>query len=120
MVTRCNSSYNNLTDKCYAVASKKFPLYYILYDSNLHVIFIDLDDFMIFLSNVYVNADHFSTKRQILAIVAPDLPIATLKIHFPGVADYLIKQARIHAYQNGKCQNISVTFRGKKIEIYQP
>jgi len=66
------------------------------------VIFSDLNGAMKSLSNAYSNADHFATKRQILAIVAPDFPISTIKEYFPGATDYLIKQARSHAYQNGK------------------
>ena len=69
------------------------------------------------LSNAYVNAEHFSTKRQILAIVAPDFSISTIKENFPDVTDYLIKQARNHAYQNGRCHTLSWQGSLRKTQI---
>lgn len=64
------------------------------------------------LSKAYANASHFATKRQILAIIAADLPISTLKAYFPGVTNDLIKEARTHAYQNGKHWKYFVFRRG--------
>ena len=64
--------------------------------------FSEINDGIFSLPNAYVHADRFSTKRQILAIVAADFPASTLKAYFPGATDYLIKQARNHVHRHGK------------------
>lgn len=53
------------------------------------------------LSDAWNRADHWSTRRQILAIVAADLRSYMIKDYFPGVSDGLIKVARRHAYSMG-------------------
>lgn len=77
-----------------------------------------MNEVMMSLTNAYTHVDHFSTKRQILAIVATDFPSSTLKAYFPGATDYLIKQAREHAYQNGMCQ-ISMNIREERVATYR-
>ena len=69
---------------------------------------------MMSLSNAYSNTDYFGTKRQILAIVATDFPASTLKAYFPGVTDDLIKEARKHAYNNGKYESVFVASKDRK------
>ena len=48
------------------------------------------------------NAEHSSTKRQLLAIVAADFSPSILRAHFPTITDSQIKAARKHAYRSGK------------------
>jgi uncharacterized protein (DUF433 family) len=48
------------------------------------------------------NAQHYSTKRQLLGIIAGDFPPSTIHAHFPGVTDYQIKAAKKHAHGSGK------------------
>ena len=54
------------------------------------------------LSDAWNRANHWSTRRQILAIIAGDLRSHVIKEHFPGVTVGLIKAARSHAYSIGK------------------
>ncbi len=44
---------------------------------------------------------HFSTKRQILALVAADFPMTLLRARFPSISIYQLKAARKHAICNG-------------------
>ena len=57
---------------------------------------------MIAIKSAIESADHYSTKKQLLAIVAADVPSSTLRTHFPTVTDYQIKAARNHAYRCGE------------------
>lgn len=50
------------------------------------------------------SAEHSSTKRQLLAIVAADFSSAILRSYFPNITDYQIKAARKHAYRFGEKQ----------------
>jgi hypothetical protein len=43
--------------------------------------------------DAYSRAEHWSTKRQILSIVAADLPARLLKAEFTGFTDWKIKAA---------------------------
>ena len=54
------------------------------------------------LADAYSRAENWSTKRQILSIVAADLPTHLLKREFAGVTDWKIKVARAHAAFQGK------------------
>ena len=54
------------------------------------------------LADAYSRAENWSTKRQILSIVAVDLPTHLLKREFVGVTDWKIKVARAHASFQGK------------------
>ena len=54
------------------------------------------------LSDAWNRANHWSTRRQILAIIAGDLRSHVIKEYFPGVTVGLIKTARSHAYSIGK------------------
>jgi len=74
----------------------------------MDMFFSELDNAMVSLSNAYLNTDYFGTKRQILAIVATDFSRSTLKAYFPGVTDDLIKEARKHAYNNGKYEGVFI------------
>lgn len=47
-------------------------------------------------------ADHYSTRRQLLSIVAADFSITTLRSRLPGVSEYLIKEARKLVHHEGK------------------
>jgi hypothetical protein len=71
-------------------------------NSNPRIPFSDSNAAMASISIAYANAEHFSTKRQILAIVAGDFPFSTLQAHFPDATEDLIKQARKHAYSKGE------------------
>ena len=82
------------------------------------MIFSEVNEVMTSLSSAYANVDYLSTKRQILAIVAADFPSSTLKAYFPGATNYLIKQARDHAYQNGKYQKLSDAIQNEKPRVY--
>lgn len=54
------------------------------------------------LKDAYSRAEHWSTKRQLLSIVAADLPMNVLKTEFPDLTDWKIKAARALAYFWGK------------------
>lgn len=54
------------------------------------------------LVDAYENAEHWSTKRQILAIVVADFPVKIVKQYFPNLSMWKINSARAHAHFNGK------------------
>ena len=60
------------------------------------------------LVDAYSRAEHWSTKRQLLSIVAADLPARLLKTEFPELTDWKIKAARSQAFFQG---NVRVTTR---------
>lgn len=53
------------------------------------------------LKDAYSTVEHPSTKRQLLSIVAADLPTGLLKAEFPGLTDWKIKAARAQAFFQG-------------------
>lgn len=53
------------------------------------------------LVDAYSNATHWSTKRQILSIVAADLPLSLLKTHFLDLTEWKLRAARLQAYFQG-------------------
>ena len=57
---------------------------------------------MVSLKDAYSRAEHWSTQRQLLSIVAADLPKRVLKAEFPGLSDWKIKAARAQAFSQGK------------------
>ena len=62
----------------------------------------DFDVVMRSLSDAWNRADHWSTRQQILAIVAGDLELGAIEEYFPGVSKSQIKKARRHAYSTGE------------------
>lgn len=54
------------------------------------------------LVDAYENAEHWSTKRQILAIVVADFPAKVVKQYFPNLSRWRIDSARAHAHFNGE------------------
>ncbi len=54
------------------------------------------------LVDAYENAEHWSTRRQILAIVVADFPIKVVKQYFPNISKWKIESARSHAHFNGE------------------
>ena len=59
------------------------------------------------LADAYSRAENWSTKRQILSIVAADLPTHLLKREFAGATDWKIKVARAHAFFQGKVMRVN-------------
>lgn len=57
------------------------------------------------LKDAYSKAEHWSTKRQLLSIVAADLSTRLLKAEFPGLTDWKIKAARSQAFFQGNSPN---------------
>ncbi|CAF1685817.1 unnamed protein product [Rotaria magnacalcarata] len=55
------------------------------------------------------NAEHSSTKQQLLAVVAADFSPAILRAHFPTITDSQIKAARKHAYRSGRGAPVDLT-----------
>lgn len=53
------------------------------------------------LKDAYHRAEHWSTQRQLLSIVAADLLKHLLKAEFPGLTDWKIKTARAVAFFQG-------------------
>ena len=53
------------------------------------------------LKDAYYRAEHWSTQRQLLSIVAAYLPKHFLKAEFPGLTDREIKVARSLAFFQG-------------------
>lgn len=47
-------------------------------------------------------ADHYSTRRQLLSIVAANFSMNSLRARLPGVSEYMIKEARKLVYREGK------------------
>jgi hypothetical protein len=62
----------------------------------------DFDVVMKSLSDAWNRGDHWSTRQQILAVIAGDLRSDLIKQYFPGVSTSQIKKARRHAYSTGK------------------
>ena len=53
------------------------------------------------LKAAYYRAEHWSTQRQLLSIIAADLPKHFLKTEFPRLTDWKIKAARSLAFFQG-------------------
>jgi hypothetical protein len=53
------------------------------------------------LADAYDNAEHWSIRRQILAIVVADFPNKLIKQYFPNVTRWKMQAARSHARFNG-------------------
>lgn len=70
--------------------------------SSLILFGSDYQTVMHALADAYSNAAHWSTKRQILSIVATDLPLSLLKTHFPDLTEWKLRAARMQAYSQGK------------------
>ena len=51
--------------------------------------------------DAYSNAQHWSVRRQILAIFVADFPSSMVKQYFPNVSQWKIKSARHHAHCEG-------------------
>ena len=68
---------------------------------HLHRNFRDDEMMILSLTDAYSRAEHWSVKRQLLSIVAADLPSYVLKSEFTGLTDWKIKQARKHAFFSG-------------------
>ena len=65
------------------------------------------------MKDAYAKAEHWSTKRQLLSIIAADMPTRLLKLEFPGLTDWKIKSARAQAFFNGIAEKLrNVIFRG--------
>ncbi len=47
-------------------------------------------------------ADHYSTRRQLLSLVAAKFSVKTLLIRFPGVSEHLIRESRKLVYHEGE------------------
>jgi hypothetical protein len=54
------------------------------------------------LADAYENAEHWSTRRQILAIMVADFPTKVIKQYFPNIKKWKISSARSHAHFSGK------------------
>jgi hypothetical protein len=54
------------------------------------------------LVDAYENTEHWSTRRQILAIIVADFPVKVIEQYFPNLSKWKIKSARSHAHFNGK------------------
>jgi hypothetical protein len=54
------------------------------------------------MADAYNNAQHWSVRRQILAIIVADFPVSVIKQYFPNISDWKLKSARHHAYCKGK------------------
>jgi hypothetical protein len=74
--------------------SEYFPKYTILLCRDYKIIMKSLKD-------AYQRAENWSTKRQLLSIVATDLPARLLKAEFPELTDWKIKSARAQAFFHG-------------------
>ena len=64
--------------------------------------FSEVDSIMNTIAGAVSEADHYSTRRQLLSIVAGNFPMSTLRARLPGVSEYLIKEARKLVYREGK------------------
>ena len=55
-----------------------------------------------FLTESYFNASHWSTRRQILSIMADKIPLKELQHYIPGVTSYRFSIARHHRLLHGR------------------
>jgi len=61
----------------------------------------DYEIIMTALADAYSNAQHWSTKRQLLSIVAADVPLRTTKQYIPDITLWKFSEARRQAKING-------------------
>ena len=61
------------------------------------------------LAEAYNNAPHWTIRRQILSIMASDLPFSTIRMFIPGLTAYRFNMARRHANFEGKGINVDDT-----------
>ena len=61
-----------------------------------------MDAIMDSIASVISEADHYSTRHQLLSIVAANFSVSTLLTLLPGVSEYLIKESRKLIYDKGK------------------
>ena len=54
------------------------------------------------LAESYFNASHWSTRRQILSIMADKIPLKELQHYIPGVTSYRFSIARHHKLLHGR------------------
>lgn len=54
------------------------------------------------LVDAYENAEHWSIRRQILAIIVADFPKKVIQDYFPNLSSWKLSSARAHARLNGK------------------
>lgn len=62
----------------------------------------DFDIVMRALVDAYENADHWSIRRQLLAIISADFPTSLIQKYFIGLSRWKIESSRIHARNFGK------------------
>jgi hypothetical protein len=53
------------------------------------------------IADAYNNANHWSIRRQILSIVAADIPVFVIEQFIPDITSWKIKTASEQAYNNG-------------------
>ena len=54
------------------------------------------------LAETYQHATGWDTRRQVLAIMADLVPVREIKKFIPGLADYRVKEARLHILKYGR------------------
>ena len=54
------------------------------------------------LVDAYENADHWSIRRQLLAIISADFPYSVVRKYFKGISKWKIDSSQLHARENGK------------------
>ena len=59
------------------------------------------------ISEAYFNTNHWSTKRQILSIVAADVPLRMLRDFIPDLTSWKYNEARRQAKLNGMIKILS-------------
>lgn len=63
------------------------------------------------ISEAYSNADHWSTKRQLLSIVAADFPFQMIKEYVPDLTLWKFNESRRQAKLNGLTNAVFEIYR---------
>jgi hypothetical protein len=53
------------------------------------------------ISEAYVNAESWQSRREILSVVAPKIPLKLIQLFIPGLTEYRFSVARLHAAKYG-------------------
>ena len=70
------------------------------------------------LAESYFNASHWSTRRQILSIMAEEIPLKELQHYIPGVTSYRFNTARHHKLLHGRGTVVPVDVARRMIVDY--
>ena len=62
--------------------------------------------------HAYENAEHWSTRRQILSILFADFPTKVIRKYFPTLSKWKVDTARAQAHFHGNEQSLQIICSG--------